>query len=128
MSSFDIVHESNKLGGNVNYQTWKFKMKMILMRENSWGFTDPKVDDEIRSDEEDEISQGKIRALATIGLSLQDKIFTIIANCTDPRDAWVRLQNYFQSGNNASRLMLKDNLNFIRLLKGASVSEYIRQI
>ncbi|OAE29483.1 hypothetical protein AXG93_1433s1010 [Marchantia polymorpha subsp. ruderalis] len=104
-------------------------MRMILIRENSWRFTDPKVDDEIRSDDEgDDISQGKIRALATIGLSLQDEIFPIIAECTNPRDAWVRLQNYFQSGNNASRLMLKDKLNSIRLLEGASVSDYIRQI
>lgn len=103
-------------------------MRMILMRENTWRFTDPQVYDEIRSGEADDISQGRIRALATIGLSLRDEIFPIIADCTDPRDAWVRLQNYFQSGNNASRLMLKDKLNSIRLLEGASVSEYLRQI
>ena len=41
MTSSETLSDSQKLTGVNNYQTWKVKCKLLLMKENTWKYTDP---------------------------------------------------------------------------------------
>lgn len=120
--------ESSKLTGFANYQTWKFRMKMVLLRNNVWQYVDPTSNNVPVRGEPTDIAQGRVKALTDIVLSIKKDIYFIVQLCVDPRDAWNRLAARYQTGNTASRLMLKDKLNSIRLHEGGSVSEYLTQL
>jgi transposase InsO family protein len=120
--------ESSKLTGFSNYQTWKFRMKMVLLRNNVWQYVDPAGKNVPVPGEPADVAQGRVKALTDIVLSVKEDIYFIIQSCVDPRDAWNKLAARYQTGNNASRLMLKDKLNSIRLHEGGSVSEYLTQL
>ncbi len=65
------------------------------------------------------------KALADIVLFLKENIYHVIKLSIDPRDAWNRFQAYFKTKKNASRLMLKDKFNQIRLFHIVSI-KYVR--
>jgi hypothetical protein len=55
------------------------------------------------------------KALVDIVLFFKENIYHVIKLSIDPTDAWNRFQAYCKTKNNASRLMLKDKFNQIRL-------------
>jgi hypothetical protein len=59
---------------------------------------------------------------------VKDNVFSNISECTDPIVAWTTLAPLYQQNSNAGKLMLKDKLRSMRLLEGASVKDFIRQI
>src|SRR6218665_640470 len=91
--SSDTRYTADKLN-NSNYQIWKFKVKMLLIREDTWKVvqgdtSDPVPDDWQRKDE---------KAQCTISLTVEDNQLVHICNCTSAKDMWKQLQkvHYFR--------------------------------
>jgi hypothetical protein len=126
MTQGDILPDAQKLTG-ANYQTWKSRCK-LLMKEGTWKYVDPAGTNTPIAGEADDIVQARVKALYSINMSCHEAIFNTLAEFTDPRAAWKNLQTQFASASNASRLMLLDKLNALRLQEGGSVSEYLKQI
>ena len=122
--------ESYKLARLSNYQTWKYRAKLMMMRDNVWRYVDPTVrplNNPVAGEPED-VALSRIKALSIIGLNYKEEVYQGIKDVIDPREAWNRLTTAFQSMSNASRLMLKDKLASLRLSEEGSVAEYLRQI
>jgi hypothetical protein len=64
----------------------------MFMWEKSWRFVDPTIWNPLVPGELEDIIQGRINGLVTIGLNVQLKIYAYIIGCTNPCVAWVRLQ------------------------------------
>ena len=127
MTQGDMLPDAQKLTGD-NYQTWKSRCKLLLMKEGTWKYVDPAGTNAPVAGEADDILQARVKALYSINMSCHEAIFNTLGEITDPRAAWKNLQTRFASASNASRLMLLDKLNALRLQEGGSVSEYLKKI
>lgn len=128
MATGDSLPEAFKLEGVSNYQTWKMRMKLLLLKENTWQYVEPTGSNIPRPGEGADIAAGRVRALYSICMSCREGPFSKISACVEPRNAWNLLASTYQQQTNAGRLMLKDKLSTLRLQDGASVTEYIQQI
>ena len=119
--------ESYKLVGYQNYQTWKYRAKLMLMRDNVWRYADPDVrplNNPVPGEPED-LALARVKALSIIGLNCREEVHANIGHIVNPREAWTTLLQLYQTTTNAGRLMLKDKLAGLRLLEGGSVAEYL---
>src|SRR6218665_2420439 len=106
---------------NSNYQIWKFKVKMLLIREDTWkvvqGDTpDPVPDDWQRKDE---------KAQCTIPLTVEDNQLVQICNCTSAKDMWKQLKKVHERSNLSSKMYLRKKLYKMRLQDDQNMQEYI---
>ena len=109
---------------NSNYQIWKFKVKMLLIREDTWkvvqGDTpDPVPDDWQRKDE---------KAQCTISLTVEDNQLVHICNCTSAKDMWKQLQKVHERSNLSSKMYLRKKLYKMRLQDDQNMQEYISAV
>ena len=96
--------EGYKLAGLSNYQTWKYRAKLMMMRDNVWRYVDPMVrplNNPVAGEPED-VALSRIKALSIIGLNCKEEVYQGIKDVIDPREAWNRLTTAFQSTTNAS--------------------------
>src|SRR6218665_3698274 len=121
--SSDTRYTVGKLN-NSNSQIWKFKVKMLLIREDTWtvvqGDTpDPVPDDWQRKDE---------KAQCTISLTVEDNQLVHICNCTSAKDMWKQLQKVHERSNLSSKMYLRNKLYKMRLQDDQNMQEYISAV
>ena len=88
-------YDITKLDGD-NYSAWKFKVRMLLIQKGVWEVVEGTVTDEAKS----------AKALALIGLSVQDSQIVHIQGCTSGKDAWEKLSTLYENAGVANRLHL----------------------
>ena len=123
----DSLPEGFKLDGT-NYQTWKVRMKLLLMKEGTWQYVNPQGGNPPVAGEPPAITAKRIKSLHSLFMSVKENVFSNIQECTDPIIAWETLERLYQQNSNAGKLMLKDRLRSMRLHDGASIKEFVRQI
>src|SRR6218665_825868 len=121
--SSDTRYTAAKLN-NSNYQIWKFKVKILLIREDTWtvvqGDTpDPVPDDWQRIDE---------KAQCTISLTVEDNQLIHICNCTSAEDMWKQLKKVHERSNLSSKMYLRKKLYKMRLQDDQNMQEYISAV
>lgn len=108
---------SDRLGvpklGVDNYGIWSKKMRFALTVKGLWSAI---------SDPED---PGNEKALAFIGLSLEDHNMTLIENCETAADAWDALKDVHQSSCIADALRLKHDLANLSMQPSEPVTKYV---
>src|SRR6218665_630909 len=109
---------------NSNYQIWKFKVRMLLIREDTWtvvqGVTPgPVPDDWQRKDE---------KAQCTISLTVEDNQLVHICNCTSANGMWKQLQKVHERSNLSSKMYLRKKLYKMRLQDDQNMQEYISAV
>jgi len=77
-----------KLKGCENYSTSAFAMRMILIREESWCAVNHETGEAVSGDL-------KLRALATICLSLESYKYRLFQDVADSAEAWSKLATAF---------------------------------
>ena len=88
-----------KLDG-CNYGSWKFKMKMVLVHKGFWdAVTGKKVSHDV-----DE------KALATIGLSIDDSQIVHVAGAKTAKEAWNALAAIYENAGTANKMHLQQEL------------------
>jgi len=96
---------------NSNYQVWKFKVKMLLIRDDTWTV--------VRDDAPDPIPDGWERkdekAQCTISLTVEDNQLIHICNCETARSMWLELQKVHERSNLSSKMYLRKKLYKIKL-------------
>jgi hypothetical protein len=120
--------EHLKLNGVGNYQAWKHQLRFMFMWKNSWQFVDFAIWNPYILGEPNDIVQGWIIGLTTMGLNVRLEVYAWITNCTNICVAWVRFQTWYQYVNNAACLRLKDQSSNLCLQEGRSIIEYVKQI
>ena len=110
-----------KLKGRINYSSWSFSMKMILIREGTWRAVKP-IEGQALNPEMDE------RALAAICLSLEKNNFSLVKNARTAEDAWNRLEKAFQDDGLNRRCGLLNKLTSVNLEDFGSVEDYVDEL
>lgn len=108
-----------KLRGRENYSTWAFAMRMILIREGTWNAVndDAGVSEDI-----------KLRALATICLSLESYNYSLVQDAANAKEAWKKLEAAFQDSGLTRKIGLLRKFTSVRLVNCSSVESYVDEL
>ena len=109
---------------NTNYQLWKFKLEMLLSKDDLWDMVNQDKPEEAPNSWEKRDRQAK----ATISLMVEDDQLIHIRNKDSARGMWLALQKLHERSNLTSKLYLLRKLYKMRLTKGAVMRSYINQM
>lgn len=105
-----------------NYQPWKFKVKMLLIREGRWTMiSEPKPDPVTQ-----EWTEKDYKAQSTISLSIEDSQIVHVCKCTSAKAMWEELQKVHERANLSNKLYLLRKLYQSKLANGQDMQDYIR--
>lgn len=116
------VGSVEKLIGRANYASWALTMKFLLIKEGSWS-TAVNVGENAVVD-----GELSLRALATIGLHVDKRLFSIIRKCDTAKQAWDALKKQFDNKGYSREISLLRKLCGIWLNDFQSVEEYLDEI
>ena len=108
---------------NQNYQSWKFKMKMLLIREGTWKC----INEPRPAQPTEEWLDRDQKAQSTISLCIDDDQIIHICNCQTAKDMWEELQKAHERVNLSNKLYLIRKLYQTKLQKDQDMQDYIRQ-
>lgn len=108
--------------GDDNYQAWKFKIKMLLIREGTWKYTQERKPE---SASQEWITNDQ-KAQSTICLSIEDNQIVHICKATTAKEMWETLQKVDERISLSTKLYLLRKLYQLRLNKGQEMQDYIR--
>lgn len=127
-----------KLNGQ-NYETWCFKMKMLLIRDDFWATTDgtspcPEAVFEGTPPvlkNAPEISKWKAKdakALSIIGLEIEDSQLPLIRKAVTAREAWNSLKAYHQKSTLSNKVSLLKQICRMQLKDDGSMENHLFQM
>lgn len=105
---------------NDNWQSWSFRMRMLLIREELW-----RVIDEEEPEDDEDWSRDDQRAMATIGLCLEESQYSIIKKKETAKEVWEALRTYHEKPNMTSRVSLLKRLCSINLADGGDMEKHL---
>lgn len=96
-----------------NYASWSTRMRFLLISKGFWSAVEQTGD------------ANDAKALALIGLSVEDQYLPTVNKCTVAKEAWDALESIYKSRSNARVLILKRQLNSITLQDHEPITKYI---
>lgn len=114
-----------KLSGSNNYQIWKYKLELLLMKEELWNVVseDPPIEPRTESWA---VKDGK--AKATIGLLIEDQLVVHIRNCKTAKDMWECLRKQYEKPNLTNKVFLLKRLCRMNLQEGGNMEKHINEV
>lgn len=109
-----------------NYATWKVQIKMLLIKEDLYGFIDGTLSEPADAAAATKFKIRKDKALATIVLSIDPKLLYIIGDPTEPKTVWDKLQSTFQRKTWANKLSLRRRMYSMKLSDGGSLQDHLK--
>lgn len=122
-----IISDVNELVGISNFQTWRFQMKNLIIRDDLW-YIITSNDDQVLVENEEILRCKKQRSFAMINLSMKDEVILYISKFDDPQDVWNKLESLFATTTLARRLPIRNRLYNARVEEGGNVYEYLKII
>ena len=119
----------DKLTG-ANYGVWSMKVKMMLMKDGLWGLIDGTdvLEGPPNQPELSAYSRKVAKAIATIGLSVDDSFLLMIGDKETPKAMWDALKEHFQSDSLANELFLRRKFYQSRMSNGVDVQSHINSL
>jgi transposase InsO family protein len=109
---------------NSNYQTWKFKVELLLIKDDLW--------DVVVKDPPDEVSadwQSKDRkARATIGLLIEDNQLHHVRKEATAKGTWNALKQYHERSTLSNKVNLLMKLCALKLTDGGNMETHLAQM
>jgi hypothetical protein len=100
-----------------NYDTWCVRMKLFLIHKKTWNVV-------MDSSATAEQSQG---ALALIGLHVKDHHLGKVAAAKTAKELWDDLETTYKSKSNARKMLLRREINTLKLGSGEPISLYVQR-
>ena len=101
-----------------NYATWSTRVRFLLVSKGIWDAVEhPATSSTAHKDD------GK--ALALIGLAVEDQFLPCVGRCKTAREAWEALADIYKSRSNARVLILKRQLTSMVLGESEPLTKYI---
>lgn len=107
---------------NTNYSTWKFRVELLLIKEDLWDV----IDGDETLDVEFYKKDGKARAL--IGLLVDDSQLLLIKNEKTARATWNALKNYHEKSTLTSKVFLIKKICRTRLSEGGNMEVHVNNM
>lgn len=106
-----------------NWATWRFRMELMLMREDIWSTVkDAKPEDATsawtRKDE---------KARVLIGLALEDNQLSHIMDAGSAKEMWDKLKGYHERGSLSNKIHILRKLCSMRLNEDGSMSDHLME-
>jgi hypothetical protein len=98
-----------------NYDTWCVRMKLFIIHKKMWNVV-------VDSSASAEQSQG---ALALIGLHVKDHHLGKVAAAKTAKELWDDLETTYKSKSNARKMLLRREINTLKLGSSESISMYV---
>lgn len=111
---------------NENYQIWKYKMELLLIREDLWSAITTE-----RPTGTTEIAAWQKRddkARATLGLFVEDSQIIHIRKKTTAREVWDSLKNYHEKSTLTSKIYLLRQICGLKLNEGGDMEEHLNSM
>ena len=109
---------------NQNYQTWKFKVELLLTKEDLW--------DTISSDPPDPLTDAwrskDCKARATIGLLLEDNQLHHVRKESTAKSTWTALQRYHEKSTLSNKVSLLKKLCGLKLTDCGNMESHLAQM
>lgn len=111
-----------KLNGS-NYETWKFEMKMVLIREELWAV----VEDELpaESSQTGAWKTKNMKALSTIALCVEKSQFPLIKKCESAKDSWKKLEEFHVQRTAGSKMYWLKKVFTKKMQPGQDVNSFL---
>ena len=113
----------DKLDTN-NWGEWKRRMRGLLKSKECWSVINKVKDEEEGSDKTKDSGKDDL-AMGLMELHLGSWYLPMVDDWTTAKELWDKLEKMFQAQNNARRLVLRQQLNNLKLEKGEPVAKYI---
>lgn len=123
MQSMDTKTIITKLNDK-NYQLWKFKVEMLLTKDDLWDVVDKEKPEPAPEGWDKKDRQAK----ATIGLLCEDNQLILIRTQQTARGMWLALQSIHERSNLNSKLYLLRKMYGLRLGKTQGMQEHINSM
>lgn len=108
---------------NSNYPSWRFKVELLLIREELWRYVEPGVKPAAVA--ADAWDAGDAKARATIGLLIDDNQHSLIRAVKTARDTWLALKNHHEKTSLTSKVSLLKRICDKRYSEGDSMEEHL---
>jgi transposase InsO family protein len=106
---------------STNYQTWKFKLELLLIKEDVWQV--------VSEDAPDTITQAwrtkDCKARATIGLLLEDSQLHLVRKETTARGMWQALKLYHEKSTLSNKVSLLRKLCALKLTETGNMEDHL---
>jgi hypothetical protein len=109
---------------NSNYQTWKFKVELLLTKDDLWDAISKATPNPIT----DKWQTKDQKARATIGLLLEDNQLNLIRKQTTAKGTWMALQAYHEKSTLSNKVSLLRKLCALKLTETGSMEDHLRQM
>jgi hypothetical protein len=107
---------------NANYQTWQFKTKMLLTREDLWKYVDPGTPP---TPVTDAWTTGDSKAMATIALLVEDNQVNMISRSATAKEMWTTLQSVHHRATLTSKVSLLKAICSKNYVHGRSMEDHL---
>jgi len=109
---------------NQNYQTWKFKVELLLIRDDLWSVVVDEQPDPVMAE-----WRGKDRkARATICLLLEDSQLHIVRREPTAKAAWTALKRYHEKSTLSSKVSLLKKICGLKLAEYGDMEIHLAQM
>src|SRR4051812_26137853 len=97
-----------------NYSLWKFRMRMILIKEKTWDVTSGKMTAPTDAKALKAWTTRDQDALASICLAVSDSEMSHLTKCETAFEAWMKLQSIYEGKDLARMLYLRRQLSMLK--------------
>lgn len=115
---------------NENYFTWKYKMEMLLKKEGVWRVIIKEKPAPTSSNSAliEKWEENDEKAMALIGLSVQDNQLQNIRNAKSAKESWTSLKNFHEQGTLVNTTSLMRKLWDMKLEKNKDPQPHIQNM
>ena len=109
---------------NGNYQIWKFKVELLLTKDDVWSAVSEAPPERISNEwrKKDE------KARATIGLLVEDNQLHLITRQGTAREMWIALKNYHQKSTLSNKVNLLKKICALKLSENGDMENHIAEM
>src|SRR6218665_1685159 len=117
---------SNKIENlnNQNYQTWKFTMELLLIKEDLWETVTKEIPDPVTA--EWQTKDAKARAI--IGLQVADNQLHLIRKQKTAKGSWQTLKKYHEKATLTSKVNLLKRLCGLKLTEHGDMENHLAEM
>lgn len=125
----DVGLKIERLNGT-NYPNWKFKVRMLLTRDDLWEVVSglEVVGENATPAERLAWRKKDNRALSTICLLVDDSQLNHVKKAESSTKAWLALQQHFEKPSLSNKLFLRKRLLGLRLERSGDMQSHINQV
>ena len=116
----DLKVNLKKLDGS-NFDSWKFRMELVLKKENVWDVVS-EVPPEVKPENWESKNS---KAMAIIGLTVDDSQLSFLRKATSAHESWSNLVNFYEKGSLFSKVILLKKLCKITFDESLSMQQHI---